>query len=317
LAAAVLCLATWLSPERFLALTVAILITSVALAALNACAFLENDTVQFGVIGGLVGLFFGVAGAGYGQSTLGGILLGALIGDTLRDRRREPLFAGQWRRRRRWHLISRRDAVVPARFALAVAVLAAFCPLVCFWGAAGIIPSGVDLNQMACEFCEHVHREANWGWSADPGVLLHQLLVQPLIVNWHVVGMLLLCGVQCFRLRRRAAESPVVELRLAHVSAALGLAMLMLASNLALDICCAINACADVSPKYHFFRISFWLLSETAPIAFLFPLVALALGPHRGRFVRNHIWLPTLGTLGLLNVVFFLVLLGCTFGQLG
>jgi hypothetical protein len=316
LAATVLGLASWLGSEYFLVLSVGVLFPGVVIAGLAGWLFLENDVVHFGVLGGVIGFLFGFSGAGFGQSVLGGVLLGALAGDVLRDGRREPLFAGQWRRQRQWHLIARRDGVILARLGLAVACLAAFCPLVSFWIAGAVSPDGIDLTQVAGGFWQSVVGEVAWRQAVRPGTYLGDLLWMPAIANWHVIGMLTLCVVICIRLRRRDSEPPVVELSLAHVSTAFALAMLLLSSRLAHHIYDSGHHFSYLSREKIFFGLCFRFGLESAPAIILAPLAALALGPYRGRFLRNHMWLPALAAIGLLNVVLVLLLTGYTFGPL-
>lgn len=317
LAAAMLWAASWLGGPNVLALSLIVLIPSAAVAGVCGWLFLENDVVHFGVIGAAVGFLFGFLGAGYDQSVLGGVLLGALVGDVLRDGRREPLFAGQWRRRRQWHLICRSDRASLARVALAVACLAAFCPLAGFWVAHALSPAGINLNALAGDFWEFCVREVQLRQSVREGAYFRQQLLMPFVVNWHVLGMLGLCLVLCVRLRRREAEPPVVDLNLAHVSTAFALAILLFSLQVSQGFYYVLTYGGDIgNPKRFFFEMGFWFGWESAPVIVAAPLVALALGPYRGRFLRSHVWLPAVAAIGLLNLILLLVLIGCTLGPL-
>jgi hypothetical protein len=68
----------------------------------------------------------------------------------------------------------------------------------------------------------------------------------------------------------------------------------------------------DIHSKRYFFELCFWYGLDSAPVIVTAPLVFLALGPYRGRFLRRHVWLPTLAVIGLLNIVLLLGLIGWT-----
>jgi hypothetical protein len=155
LAATMLWAASWLGDASALALCFIVLIASAVAAGMGCWLFLENDVVHFGVIGAVVGFLSSFLGAVYYLSVPGGIVLGVIVGDVLSDLRREPLFEGQCRRQRSWQLIARGDRVPLARLALAVACLAALCPLAGFWIANAINPAGIELNALAAEFWKY------------------------------------------------------------------------------------------------------------------------------------------------------------------
>ncbi len=312
---AMLWAASRLGGLNVLTLSLMVLIASAAAAGVGGWLFLEKDVVRFGAIGAVVGLLFGFLGVRFGESLLGGVLLGVLIGDVLRDCRREPLFAAQWRRTRHWHLIDRCDRVYLSRLALAVACLAALCPLVGFWIAIAISPTGIDWNSLAADFWAHVIREFESQQSVREGAYL-QILPYQCLWNWHVLGMLVLCLVLCIRLRRREAESPVVQLYLGHVSTALALAILLFSFQVSRWLYYVYNFTGDIYPKRFFFDICFYFVWNFAPVILVAPLVPLALWRYRGRFLRNHVWLPALAAIGLLNIIILFVLFGCTAGPL-
>lgn len=275
-----------MSGGPFFVQLVAVVLLLAALASLVlATTHLERDMVHMGVLGGAVGMALAPAGAA-GLSVACGLLVGALVGDTIRDGRNSQLIHPDQQRLRRWWYRSPGDPGWTNWVCWLGALAGACANVVLVLTAVARIPEDQRIRWLDELYADMIGVE-----QYVPSLL--DMTITSLQHVWYVYVLLAVALASVWRLYQRPAEPLEVERQLRRVAVAHGLALLLLAGTAIWNLTGTFNE-ARVTPAAESevyqqqCAALMSMLRDTQPALILMMFTMLLLGQHLRRYLLRH-----------------------------
>ncbi len=287
--AACLGLLVWGGIESSLWLAMGVILLSCAGALVMAAMQLDRDVVHMAAVGTVagcgLGLWTGDPGPEIGLVL--GLIVGAMLGDTIREVRNRRLSAATQQPPRWWQRAAA-EPVWMARITWSVALVAA--ALIVLLGGFCIVQQSPLLDDLFRQFMA-VRSETSFFHS-----LLHA---------WYANALLLIALVSCWRVWRGAHSASSADPLLRRVAVLHCLALLLLSGGAVWTLLWATANVSAETPEalYHFILWTVASLVRDAQLSILLIMVSLLLlRRHLARYVRRFGWMTALGFIGLAAV---------------
>jgi hypothetical protein len=267
------------------------LIAGLILAAVE----LDRDVVQMaivGVIAGLVVQFFSDGGV----AVLLGLIIGALLGDALRDARGAAIAVSAPGEQNRWWQRRPAEPIWVARITWSVALVALslMVVLVVFYAAQGLTLH--VQSQLLSDLFDEL-RTARFARTAGRAAL----------DAWYAYVLLLMSAVNASLLWRGRRTQMAADIVLRRIAVCHCLALLLLAGT---SVFALSGSLVRIDPAvlgadwYQFqLRVLAELISNVLVPLLLVLLNMLLLGRHLRRYLERYAWMPALGVVGLTAVI--------------